>query len=685
MKKRFLRKVLPIFISTTLSFLMLAGCASTAETATPEPSATEAAAEATEENQTDSVETANPNTIIYNGVVLETADGVENATAVVIENDKIVYVGSDEGAKAFENEASSIIDAAGNTIMPTITDSHLHFSTAIPAKYEIDLADVIDVEEMQDIISEFVETNPDLDVYSGTGWMQSSFDIEVGPTADILDEVCPDKPMFLQNVDGHGYWANTKALEHIEELLADGIDGVVGNSVAEYNSHSQENGGRIVTDKDGNPSGWLKEAAGSLLEDLFPDYSVEECKEAILEQQEWLHSLGFTHFYDAGVLLSGKTVDNYYTAMKELAEAGELKVVVHSSFWVQPYDFNVLDADGNYDKEASSKALAEYLGSWKKRADELSTTEYFKVTTIKFMADQVLEGGTAYLNDGMYSDEYVNEALNGSNETNNIWEGKEDLMIQAFNFAADNGLNLHVHTIGDAAVSLFLDCLEKAVVDHPVLTENRVAMAHCQFATDADKQRMADLNVSAVVSPYWSCMDDYYWDVYLPIMSSQEMLDTQYPMQSFEELGVNCAFHSDYVVTAPDMGWMLYTAMTRTLPAKIYDVWYEGYEDYYQRSTDPNASQNIEDYGEDVMPILPLQKYDERLTFAQTIDAATINGMKTINLDDTCGTIEEGKLANILVLNMDIEKTANEDIESIQDATPVYTIFEGEIVFSDAE
>lgn len=679
-------KTLALLLCSTLSLGLLAGCGSTVDN-------TVSSAPVTEENT--SVETpvnneivetvSNPNMIIHNGQVLTATDASVDATAVVIENDTIVFVGSDEDALKYKNDLSTVIDADGNSIMPSMADSHLHFATALSAKYEINIADVIDIEEIQAIIAEFIEANPDMDSYNGSGWMQSSFDVNIGPTANILDEVCPDKPLVLQNVDGHGYWANTKALEYVESILEAGVDGVVGNSVAEYNEHARENGGRIVVDENGKPSGWLKESASNLIADFNKDYTIEQCKTAILEQQEWFLSMGYTDFFDAGTFLSEVSTENYYSALKELAEAGELKIKVHSAFWVQPYDFHILDADGNYDAQASSEALAKYLNEWKERADQLNTTEYFKLNTIKFMADQVLEGGTAYLSDGMYSEEYVNEALKGTNETNNIWADKDDLMIQAFEFGAQNGMNLHVHTIGDNAVSLFLDNLEKIVDKYPEMKDNRVAMAHCQFVTEEDKQRMADLGVAAIVSPYWSCMDDYYWDVYLPIMSSQEVLDLQYPMQSLLDHNINIAFHSDYFVTAPDTGWQFYTAMTRTMPMKVYEMWYEGWEEYYLRNTDPNASYNIEDYDEDVMPILPLREHSERLTLEQAVKAATINGMKTLNLDQECGTIEVGKKANILVLNMDLEQTSTNDIESVQDVNPVYTIFEGEIVFSDAE
>ncbi|MBQ9016559.1 MAG: amidohydrolase family protein, partial [Firmicutes bacterium] len=287
-------------------------------------------------------------TIITGGVVEQIQGDAEGATAVVLQDGKIAFVGSDEDALAMDDGNAQVIDAGGNTIMPTMTEAHMHFATAIQAKYEISLADIIDVGEMQEIIKAFVEENPDLEVYCGAGWMVSAFE-NGSPTKDVLDEVCPDKPMMLQDADGHSYWVNSAALEAI------GCDKAFAK---EYNDNYKKNGGRIVVDKDGEPTGHLKEAAGNLVDKIKPVYTVEQCKEAIAEQQEWLAGLGFTSAFDAGILTMGEeTSENYWTAMSEMAQAGELKCKVRGSFWVQPYDFDSWDE------------CKEYIDGWVEKSE----------------------------------------------------------------------------------------------------------------------------------------------------------------------------------------------------------------------------------------------------------------------------------------------------------------------------
>ena len=592
-------------------------------------------------------------TTIVTGGVVETATGQkDDATAVVLHNGKIAYVGSDEGAMAYHSGNAEIIDAAGNTIMPTMTEAHIHMYTALMTKYEISLNYVTDVSEMQVIIKRYADENPYLESLIGGGWDVSAFD-SGGPTRDIIDAVVSDRPVALQSADGHSAWGNSKGLERL------GIDKAFAS---QYNDIALENGGSIVVDGNGEPTGYLKEAAAEMIASLRPAYTVEQCKAALKEQQQWLASLGFTSAFDAGVVNTSEgTEANMYQALSEMASDKELKMKVRGSFWVLPYDFKDWD---------ECKA---YLDGWMQKIAQMGGDDYYSVTTIKMMADQVLEEGTAYLSEGMYADGVLKD---GDIESNNIWAGKEDMMEKVFEYAGEHGLNLHIHQIGDAAATLVLDQLEKAVAVYPNLKNQRVTFAHCQFISDNDKERMANLGVSALVAPYWAVMDDYYWDVYLPLMSSQEKLDTQYPMQSLVQNSINVAFHSDYFVTKPDMGWLYYSAMTRVLPQKMYDLWY-GDDEYYLRTTDTTVSQRPED-NQGRRLIGPLKAWDEVLTLDQTIQASTINGARTLNLDDRIGTIEVGKSADIMILNKNLRTAQTEELENLQ---PIITFFEGEKLF----
>lgn len=205
-------------------------------------------------------------TIVIGGVVEAATGQKDGATAVVLQNGRIAYVGNDEGAMAYHNGNTEIISAAGNTIMPAMTDAHLHLYTALMAKYEISLADVIDVSEMQTIIRLYADENPDLESLTGGGWDVSVFGSS-GPTKDILDAVVSDKPVALQSADGHSTWVNSMGLEKL------GIDKAFAK---QYNDNALENGGSIVVDAEGEPTGYLKEGAGNMIAALKPTYTVQQ-------------------------------------------------------------------------------------------------------------------------------------------------------------------------------------------------------------------------------------------------------------------------------------------------------------------------------------------------------------------------------------------------------------------------
>ena len=591
-------------------------------------------------------------TIIRGGAV-ELAPGAKSgATAVVLVDGKIAYVGNDKGAMAFQKPDARLIDAGGHTIMPTMTEAHIHIHTALKALYEVSLDVANDIADLQKAIKRFADEHPNLKAINGGGWAVSAFD-QNGPTKEMIDAVVSDRPVALQSADGHSAWVNAKALAML------GIDKAFARS---FNADRAAKGGSIVVDANGNPTGYLKESAAQMIGRLRPTYSLEQCKEALRKQQRWLAGLGFTSAFDAGGLNANEeTSDNMYRALSEMARDGELKMKIRGSFWVLPYQFK------NWDE------CQAYLDRWMKKIEFLGANDYYTVTTVKIMSDQVLEEGTAYLSEGMYAKGVL---TNNDIESNNIWAGKEEILEKVFEYAATHGLNLHIHQIGDAAATLVLDALEKAVRVYPDLKNQRVSLAHCQFINERDKTRMARLGVSAIVAPYWAVMDDYYWDVYLPLMSSQAKLDKQYPMRSLINHGINVAFHSDYFVTTPDMGYLFYSAMTRVLPQKIYNEWY-GDSDEYFRTTDMKVSQKPKD-NKTRKVIGPLKPWNETMTLDQTLEAATINGAKTINLDDRIGTIEVGKATDVMILNMNLRKARLKNIENV---SPVVTFFEGEPVF----
>lgn len=564
---------------------------------------------------------AEPSSYIITNASVYTGEG-ETAEAVVVKDGVIEYVGDAEGAAEYDDGDIETIDANGGSVLPGMVDGHMHPAmSAVQYYFEIGLQEVFSVEDYVATVKAFVKEHPDNEVYAGSGFMRSMFD-SVGPTKEMLDEVCPDKPVILQAADGHSYWVNSKALE---------LAGITKDTEDPAN-------GIIVKDKEtGEPTGYLKESAMNLVEDIKPEYTVEQYKEAIAWLQEYFNSLGVTTIYDGMIPI---TEENYWTAYEEMAEAGELTVRVRGAWHLAP----------EMGTEEELLALVDQA----MEQSEGFTTDYFQVIGFKFFADQVLEEETAYLD----------EPYTSGNNGMKTWD--DDLMETLFTKIDAARFQIHVHEIGDAAVTYTLDALEKAKATNG--TNNRDTFVHCQFIKDEDMKRMADLNVSAMIAPYWAVMDDYYWDLYVPSIG-KERADNQYPEESLVKAGVNVGVHSDFSVTEPDWGWLLYSAVTRTLPQKIFDLWYEGMD--LTRTTKPSS--NYENY-----TIGVLSPADERMTLDQIIKAATYGGAYSMNMEDEIGTIEVGKKADLIIMDMDITTSDIEDVSNVQIKK---TFSDGRLVF----
>jgi predicted amidohydrolase YtcJ len=575
--------------------------------------------------------TASADIVITNASVQTVDANGTVAEAVAIADEKIIYVGDAAGAESYIDDNTKVIDMEGGTVMPGMVDSHMHPAMSAAAyMYEISLHTVTaDLETYVDVIQTFVTENPDLEVYAGGGFMRSVFD-QVGPRKETLDKISSDKPIILTSVDGHSIWANSKALE---------LAGITKDT-------PDPEGGVIQHDpKTGEPSGLLQESAKDLVEELQPDYTKEQYKDAILWLQEWFNSVGLTTIFDALVPIDNP---NYYEAYQELAEDGLLTLRVRGAWYLYP-EMGAENYEANIDK-----------------AIELSKefdTPFFQVNAFKFFSDQVIEEETGYL-----SEPYMNRSDNWQGIK--VWD--DEVIADLFTKIDQAGFQIHIHQIGDAAATYTLDALEKVVAANGE-RDSRHTFAHVQMLSDADADRMAALKMNAVIAPYWMNMDDYYWELYYPMLG-KERVNNMYPAKSLIDKGINTAVHSDFFVTEPDAGWLFYSAMTRTVPQKIIDMGYGEAAKDIIRTTDINYPITSGVNG-------PLPQHDERLSLDEIIRAATYGGAYANFTDKETGSIEVGKRADLIAFPDDLHKL---DIESISEITPIITIFNGKIVF-DAE
>jgi predicted amidohydrolase YtcJ len=204
------------------------------------------------------------------------------------------------------------------------------------------------------------------------------------------------------------------------------------------------------------------------------------------------------------------------------------------------------------------------------------------------------------------------------------------------------GFGIHIHTIGDRAVRDSLDALEAAARVNG-RRDARHQLAHVQFAHPADLPRFRALGVIANVTPLWARREAYVAEMTLPFVSARAGAG-MYPFASIVRAGGALAFGSDWAVSTPDPRQQLALAISRRDPL-----------------------------GEAEEPFLP----DERLDLGTAIAAQTIGAAHACGIDADTGSVEAGKLADLVVLDRDLFATAPADYLDVQ---VLATLIEGEVV-----
>jgi predicted amidohydrolase YtcJ len=557
-------------------------------------------------------------TVFKNGYVYTVRPGQPVARAVAVRHGKIVYVGSNRGARAFVGPSTKVVNLRGRMMLPGFIDSHTHASMSVSGLYSVLLYGMTTVDEYVAAVAEFATANPEMDVIRGQGWSNTVVP-DNGPLASALDAVVSDRPVAIMSEDGHSYWVNSKALEMagITGATPDPEDGVI-----ERIPDSE------ATDPPyGTPSGTLRETAANLVTDLLPDYSVEQYKDGIRYfQQEVAAPLGITTVFDP-LLYTGS---NGVQALEAMAASGELTVRFRGALALSPED----------DLAAWIKAA---------RAERAShTTKMFRTRAVKIFTDGVVEGHTAYLNEP-YADalEYSGDAgFRGEP----IWQ--PSVLKKTFARLDRAGFQIHTHAIGDAATTETLNALRYARRVNRA-HDWRPGITHIQLVNPRDFRRFARLGVTAVPDPYWFLKDDYYTYLQLPYLGLPRA-DEEYPMRSFYKAGVLVASASDYPVTIPPNPLAgIAVGVNRWAP------------DYVWEYPAPPSLEGV---------LWP----EERVSVKQMIRSFTIAGARANFLEKRTGSIKVGKRADLVVLDTNLLKVKPTELFNAQ---VLFTMGEGKVLF----
>jgi predicted amidohydrolase YtcJ len=352
-------------------------------------------------------------------------------------------------------------------------------------------------------------------------------------------------------------------------------------------------GGVIVRDPDGTPGGTLREGAVPLVEELVPPPTAEEHADALASAQRRLHAYGITAWQDASVYDPGACA-RQLEAYRAAAAAGRLGARVGAALFWDP-----------------RRGIEQVEGFLEQRA--AATVGRLSAGTVKIWVDGVVEGLTAAMLEP-YLDEHGRVTANRG-----IALVAPDPLREAVIALDRAGLQVHLHAIGDAAVRSALDAIEAARSPNGP-TDLRHHVAHVQVIHPADLPRFRSVGAVATMQPIWACHEATMDERTIPFLGS-ERTSWQYPFASLLRHGARLAAGSDWPVSSANPLLEIEVACTRV--------------------------NEVTRSGEAFLP-------DERLSLDEALAAFTIGSAYVNHLEAESGSIEVGKLADLVLLDRNL-------------------------------
>jgi len=442
-------------------------------------------------------------TVIHNFSGYQTTDkALIQFNAMAFDQGKVLVTGTvTELEKKYPN--AEIIDAKGKTLLPGLIDAHGHMLGLGQLNTMLDLRDQSLGDALKSIKHHAKGLEPG-EWLQGRGWDQVTWPGKQFPTSAQLDALEIDHPIWLRRVDGHAGWANSKALQ-----LA-GID---------KTTQSPE-GGEILRDNKGEPTGILIDNAMGLLQKAIPAPTLAQEKKSLQTAFTKAISLGLTSVHDAGI--NEKTLQAY----RELAREGAIPMRVYPMLSVDSHNYTKL-------------LKAGHIGSPEDR---------LYMRSIKLSADGALGSRGAALLEP-YHDRPAERGL---------LLYPQDKMLSLLKLATDNDFQVNVHAIGDRANHIVLNHLE-ILNKEKSQKQHRHRVEHAQVIEVKDIPRFTQLNLIASMQPTHATSDKNMAGDRL----GEKRLIGAYAWQTLLDQGTPIAAGSDFPVEPANPMFGLHAAVTR--------------------------------------------------------------------------------------------------------------------------
>lgn len=530
--------------------------------------------------------------IILGGRVLTQDRNMPRAEALAIAAGRILAVGSDAEMRALAGPETEVIEAGGATVLPGFVESHLHLFIGGAELDQVHLHGTADPETARRKLAEGAARSPGSGLLVAQGPGYALFDGQVPRL--LLDDLMPDRPLALVADDHHTVWANTRALE---------LAGVL---------HGREtpDGHEVVMGEDGLANGMLLEpeayapvlslsgyyrAMQGLAVGTEPDPAPDAAQRA--GDLEAL-ARGLAHANAHGVTSIVNMDGNLYTLdlLDQLRAEGRLTARVRVPFHFLP------EMD-----EAELERASEMHARW--------NDEWLASGFVKMFMDGVIESNTAFM-----KADYPGRPG---------WRAHGRFSAERFaRLATDidrRGLQIAVHSIGDAATSRVLDGYAAARAANGD-SGLRHRIEHIEVIDPADIPRLAELGVVASMQPM------HVPGTGFPLEPAQSAIGRarwpdSYPVRRIKDAGIAVALASDWPVTDISVMRGIHAAVTR--------------QSWCAEQADPH------------------------LTLAETLEGYTLGGAFAERTEAIKGSLTPGKLADVIILDADLEAVEPAELDRV--------------------
>jgi len=428
-------------------------------------------------------------------------DSLTEFGAIQFEEGKVVDVYRDS---VFQRDAGiEVIDGKGRVMLPGLIDAHGHVMGLGFQQLRVDLTGTKTLDAALQRLEKY--KNGGRDWIGGGGWNHTRWPVNRFPTAEELDEMESERPVWLRRIDGHAGWANSRAME-LAGITADTPD---------------PEGGKIIRDESGAPSGIFVDSAMDLIERHIPEPTKQARRQALKEALRQMRSHGLTSVHDAGV-----TIEDW-RLYKTFADQDSLTTRIYGM---------IAGAGATFDSLARSGPITSYKN------------DMLALRSVKLFADGALGSRGAALIEP-YSDAPENRGL--------LFSSEEELTNQILK-TASAGFQTNVHAIGDRANRTVLNAFAN-IRDSLDNQKLRHRIEHAQIVAAEDLPRFDALDVIASVQPTHATSDMNMAEDRI----GPERMKGAYAWQTLLGQGATVASGSDFLVEHVNPFYGLHAAVTR--------------------------------------------------------------------------------------------------------------------------